>query len=378
MAMPLTARRLNRATLERQLLPQRASLPVVEAVRRLVALQAQEPASPYLALWSRLAPFDPVDLDRAFAEHTVLKATAMRRTLHALHPDDYPRFHEAMQPTLRGSRLGDRRFAALGITAADADAQLPRLLAYATTPRANADMEARVRDRLGTLPSPGAWWALRTYGPFIHAPTGGPWSFGPRPSYLAAPEQRRSGDVDASLRYLVRRYLEGFGPASVPDIARFALIERSRARAALRAMDDVVALVGPDGTELFDVPGAPMPAEDAPAPPRLLPMWDSILLAYADRVRVIPREYQRLVTRVNGDVLPTLLVDGYVAGVWRPHDGGIEVRAFHELPDDAWAGLEEEAAALVALLAPRDRNVYGRYAHWWRSMPGEQVRILGG
>src|SRR3990172_260014 len=97
------------------------------------------------------------------------------------------------------------------------------------------------------------------------------------------------------------------------------------AREALQSLAGTVeSLEGPDGAELFDVPGGLLPPEDSPAPPRLMAMWDSTLLAYADRSRIIPPDYRQLVTRNNGDVLPTLLVDGYVAGVWRPVKDGIE------------------------------------------------------
>ena len=107
-------------------------------------------------------------------------------------------------------------------------------------------------------------------------------------------------------------------------------------------------------------------------------MWDSILLAYADRGRVIPPAYQALVTRTNGDVLPTVLVDGYVAGVWRAVREGIEVTAFHPLPGDTWQGLAREARALVPFLAARDPEVYRRYHHWWARLPRAEVRLLPG
>ena len=107
-------------------------------------------------------------------------------------------------------------------------------------------------------------------------------------------------------------------------------------------------------------------------------MWDSILLAYADRSRVIPPDYRRSLIHQNGDVLPSLLVDGYVAGVWRPVEGGIEATAFHKLSDETWDGLAAEAAALVAFLADRDPNVYRRYAHWWKTLPSAEVRVLPG
>jgi hypothetical protein len=106
-------------------------------------------------------------------------------------------------------------------------------------------------------------------------------------------------------------------------------------------------------------------------------MWDSTLLAYADRSRVIPPDYRRLVTQNNGDVLPTLLVDGYVAGAWRPVEDGVEATAFRALPEAAWEGLESEARALGAFLADRERAVYRRYAHWWDGLPSAEVRVLG-
>ena len=376
--MPLTARRLNRATLGRQLLLAREPLDVAAAVRRLAALQAQEAASPYVALWNRLAGFDPADLDAAYADRTVVRATLLRITSHAVHAEDYPAFHNAMVPSLRASRLHDRRFTSSGLTIADADALLPHLLEFATQPRVKAEVEDLLEARLGDR-NPRAWWALRTFAPLWHAPTGGPWSFGPRSSFVAAPVQLPPEDQDASIQWLLRRYLEAFGPATVADFAQFTLLTRAVARDALGALaGELERLEGPDGAELFDVPGGPLPAEDTPAPPRLLPMWDSILFAYFDRSRVIPPDYRRLVIRNNGDALPTLLVDGYVAGVWRPVEGGIEAAAFHRLPEAAWTGLAAEAAALTAFLAGRDPAVYRRYRHWWDKLPSAEVRVLAG
>jgi hypothetical protein len=376
--MQLTARRLTLATLGRQLLLRREPLGVVDAVRRVVALQAQEPASPYIALWNRVAAFDPADLDRAFVERAVVKATLMRITLHAVGAADYPVAHEAMQPSLRASRLFDRRFTDTGLTSADADALIAPTLDLLAQPRTNADVEAWLAARPDGPVDPRAWWALRTYGPFVHAPTGGPWTFGRRPAYVAAADRPRSGDPEAALRSLVLRYLDGFGPATVADIGQFALVPRSRVRAALAGLEGTVArLEGPDGAALFDVPDGLLPPDDTPVPPRLMAMWDSTLLAYADRGRVIPPAYRARVIRTNGDVLPTLLVDGHVAGVWRPVERGIEATAFHEVSDDTWAALELEAQGLRAFLGPREPAVYGRFARWWRALPGADVRVLG-
>jgi hypothetical protein len=358
------------------LLLRREPLEVVDAVRRVVALQAQEAASPYIALWNRLATFDPADLDAAFADHAVVKATLLRITLHAVHAEDYPAFHNAMLPSLRAARLTDRRFTTSGLSVADADALLPQLLEFAARPRTKAEVEDLLAARLGDR-KPHLWWALRTFAPLLHVPTGGPWSFDSRSSFVAAGTKLGPEAQDESVQRLVRRYLGAFGPASVQDFAQFTMLRRPVVLQALRALAGrVEQLEGPDGATLFDAPGAPLPAEDTPAPPRLLPMWDSILLAYSDRSRVIPPDYRRLVTRDNGDVLPTLLVDGYVAGVWRPVEGGIQATAFHRLSEEAWTGLAAEAGALVAFLADREPIVYRRYAHWWTTLPSAEVRLL--
>ena len=142
--MALTARQLNRATLGRQLLLRRERLAVVDAVRRVAALQAQEAASPYIGLWNRLADFDPADLDAAFAERTVVKASLVRITLHAVHAEDYPAFHDAMVSSLRASRLYDGRFTEAGLSIADIDALLPRLLEFLAEPHSKAEIEAMI------------------------------------------------------------------------------------------------------------------------------------------------------------------------------------------------------------------------------------------
>ena len=376
--MRLSLRRLNRALLARQLLLDRAPLGVEDAVDRLVALQAQEPASPYLALWGRLDSFDPTALDRAFAGYRVVKGTSVRMTLHAVGAADHAPFHEAMQPSLRPARLLDRRFRVAGLSPEQADALIPEVLEFTAEPRTNAAMEAWMDARLGVLPRPGVWWALKTYGPFIHAPTGGPWSFGPRPSYLAARDLARVGDPDLALKHLVRRYLEGFGPATVADVAQFAQVHRPRVRKALASIaSQVVEVAGPDGQVMYDVPGGPLPAEDTPAPARLLPMWDSTLLAHADRGRILPEPLRRHIIRRNGDTLPVLLVDGLVTGVWRAVPEGIEATALVPLSGEAWTALDAEAASLRQLLLKREPLVYSRYTRWWSTLPAAEVRILG-
>lgn len=374
---PLTERRLNRATLARQLLLERGALDVPAAVRQVVGLQAQEAASPYIALWARVRDLDAAQVDRAFADGSIVKASLMRLTLHAVVAEDYRPFHEAMQPSLQGSRLYDRRFTVAGVSVGEVEALLPEVLAFAGEPRTNADVEAWLGERLGADTGRQVWWALRTFAPLRHAPVGTPWSFAYRPAYRAAPPPHDRPDPEGALATLIRRYLEGFGPASVADVAQFAMITRARVKAAVESMGDgLVRVPGSGGKHLLDVPGGLLPDEDVPAPPRLLPMWDSTLFSYDDRSRIIPPEYRRVLIRTNGDTLSTLLVDGRVAGVWRLAGEGIEATAFEPLREDAWDGLATEARSLLAFLGDRDPKLYSRYARWWTQLPVAERRLL--
>ena len=373
----MDARLLNRATLERQLLLEREKLDVSEAVRRVVGLQAQEPVSPYLALWNRIEGFDPADLESAFEERHIVKAPLLRITLHAVAREDYPTFHQAMLSTLRAARLNDRRFRASGLSIEEADALVPGLVEFARQPRTAEEIQ-RELDRLHGNPlHERVWWALKTYAPLTRAPTGGPWSFGRDLVFEAAPDDPRPERL-AAIRALFTRYLAGFGPASVEDFAHFVLHRRATVREALEEGDDdeFVIREGPDGRPLYDLAEASLPDPETPSPVRLLGMWDNVLLAYVDRSRVIPDEYRPLVTRRNGDVLPALLVDGHVAGVWRPVEEGIEVTAFHSLDRDVWDQIEAEAQSVAAWLRERQEGVYRRYHRWWDQLPDDDVRVL--
>ncbi len=377
--MTITPRALNRATLARQLLLERQPITVTDAMRNIVALQAQQAESPYIALWNRLAGFDGSALDEAFTNHDLVKATLMRLTLHAVHGEEYRIFREAMEPTLRAARLNELRQHA-NLDAAEADALIAGLLDHAGTPRTSAEIKAWLEEQTGTPPDPFVMSRIRGYAPLVHAPTHQHWSFGPHPSHVAAPAQPALTDPDApahGLQALVLRYLEGFGPATIPDIAQFALVQRARVKDAIAALgNQVVQLEGTGKPPLFDIPGGLLPDEEMPAPPRLMAMWDSVLLAYHDRSRVIPPEYRKMLIRNNGDVLPGLLVDGYIAGVWRTVEGGIEATAFHPLPDEVWEQLGAEARELASFLAGRSTPIYTRYNRWWEKLPTEAERRM--
>lgn len=366
-------RQLNRATLARQMLLERQRMPVVDAVRRLLAVQAQEPASPYVALWNRLHDFDPAGLDTAFGSLEVVRAPLLRLTLHAVAADDLPVVRLAMRPALRAAALLDRRFTSSGLSVADADRLADDLVAFAAVPRTREEILAH----LGPGLPPGVWRALRLIAPLIRAPDEQPWSFERAGRFVARPDDGPDLDPDAATQRLIVRYLRAFGPASPRDFAQFTMLRRAHTRAAWdRVRADLVTMQDPRGTTLFDLPDRPLPDGDVPAPPRLLPMWDAVLLAYADRGRVLPDAVRAHLIRRNGDVLPAVLVDGFAAGAWRHVDGGIEVASFQALDDEVWDGLVREARALSSLLNPRDGGTYGRFGHWWATLPIVQsVRV---
>ena len=314
-----TREALTHETMVRQGLATRRSVGVTDAVRSVLALQAQEPAAPYLALWNRIEHFDPADLDRALADGAIVKASLFRFTLHAVAADDIAWVRAAMQ-----SRVIDAGYRGIleevGLTADRLDELLERLSAVMALPHDNTEME-RVLTEL--VPESGdharLWSALRVVA-FRHAPTADLWSFGRRPAFL--PCTVAHDDEPAAVAELVRRYLMAFGPATLADMAGFTILKRSTLRQSVASMDDVVAVPGPKGSQLLDLWGNELrpDAERSPLPPRLLGMWDSVLLAYEDRSRVIPDEHRPHVIRRNGDVLPTVLVDGLVvvSGGLRP------------------------------------------------------------
>ncbi len=362
------------------MLLQRESLPVPEAVRRLVALQAQHAASPYVALWNRLEGFDPAAMDAAFVAGDLVKATLLRLTLHAVHGDDHATYREAMESRIRGGWIGEERMRQLDSAAGgDLAGLISDLMAFTAEPRTGAEVDAWLQPRLVGDPDPELVQLLRGYSPLAHAPLGQTWTFGHRASWQAPRSVPRLDDPEAETAaqaQLIRRFLAGFGPATIPDMATFTILTRTRLKDVVARMDDLVQLDGPGRAPYYDLPEMALADEGLAAPPRLMAMWDSVLLANHDRSRILPPDYRKLVIRVNGDVLPTVLVDGYVAGLWRTVDDGVQVMMFHDVPDETWPALEGEARSLLAMLADREPGVYRRYDHWWTRLPDFETRVL--
>ncbi len=375
--MAWTSETLTHETMVRQGLSSRRALGVRDAVRSALALQAQEPAAPYLALWNRVDGFDAVDLDRAVADGTVVKASLFRFTLHAIEAGDVGWARAAMRSRARDAGYFDV-LDDIGLGANRVAEILEHLSSVMAEPHDNAALERVLAEFVPEAADPARLWsALRIVGAFRNAPTTDPWSFGRRPAYL--PCTVAADDEPAATAELVRRYLAAFGPANVADLSQFTILKRSALREVIESMADIVSVPGPNGSQLLDVnDGAPRPeADPSPLPPRLLGMWDNVLLAYSDRSRVIPDEHRAHVIRRNGDVLPTVLVDGLVRGVWRTASDVIEIRALEPLDDATLASLDDEARDLRRFLADRDPTVFSRFGRWWDRLPDGPTITVG-
>jgi hypothetical protein len=333
-----TTRELNRATLARQLLLERSRLSVPKAVERVAAMQAQAPNSPYVGLWSRLEGFDRPKLTRALERRRVTRSTLFRITVHLVAATDQPAFARLNHEQWREDFLRE------GLPYDDLVSRVERLAENETF--TYADLEAAMPE-LGERRH-----RVRCFAPLVHVPPSGTWGK-PRIRLTTAKRwlDRAIPSSGEAAKHLVRSYLRAFGPATRADLQLFSHLRAATLDSALQSLEgEVRRFEDEEGRTLLDVPRAPLPSADTPAPVRFLPKWDAILLSHKDRSRVLPPEYQRAVIN-GGDVKETFLVDGLVAGTWRHRQGRIELDPFAPLPARARRELEAEGRRLAAFLA---------------------------
>ena len=333
----LTLRELNRALLERQMLLKRKRLGVQEAVERLCALQAQYSLSPYIALWSRLTGFQREQLTRALEGREVVKSTLFRITLHITSARDYPYFAAAFLP------------AAQEMTARVTPEQTAKLSrkvhAASKKPLTHEQLEALAAEEMGGR------WRTRILAPLLHLPPSGTWRFWGTPTLLGMKTWLGVDlpDREEGAKRIVERHLAAFGPATQQDLLRFAGVRVGDLRPGLEQLE-LRAFRDERGRKLLDLPRAPLPDGETPAPIRFLPKWDSSILAYAppERTRILPEKFRSTVIRKNGDVLPTVLVDGFVAATWNiDRKRGLEIEPLRRLTKAERAEIDEEGERLV-------------------------------
>jgi hypothetical protein len=352
----LTRRDLNRAFLARQLLLARVTGPPADAIEQVAGLQAQLPRPPFIGLWSRLRGFDRAALVAAVLDRRIVRVTAMRGTLHLLSARDYRAWRGVLQPAL------DR-----GLEAIIGPARTQMDLAAAETEmrtflgRQPATFDT-IRDHLAPrFPSVNVRhlaYALRLTLPLVQVPHGEQtWGYPGAAGFTLADRwlKARVSTAAASPNALVRRYLAAFGPAAVTDAQAWSgLPKLAPVFDALR--DELVSFRDERKRELFDLPDAPRPDADTPAPVRLVPDWDNVLLGHQDRSRVIADEHRARVSTRNLQVLATFLVDGMVAGSWSIARKGkaatLAMVPFVKIAKKDQTALRAEAEALLAFAEP--------------------------
>jgi len=349
----LTVRALNRATLERQSLLRRVSVPVPEMLERLVGMQAQTPHTAYIGLWTRLEAFRPEDLSERLVDRSVVRLALMRSTIHLVTARDAWGIRPLVQPVLDRGQQGQFGKRLAGV---DMDAVVEMGRAYVDDePRTFKALGDHLLTRWPDRDRMGLEQAVRTAVPLIQVPPRGLWGrSGPIAhtsigAWLGAPP----ADL-LTLDALILRYLGAFGPASVMDAQAWCgltklgeVFERLRQR--------LVTFADERGRELFDLPEAPRPDPDTPAPPRFLYDFENLLLSYADRSRAIRPDLPRPVGSTTQESLSTFTLDGFVAGTWGVHrerDGATAVISpLRPISNAERSALSGEAMGLLAFLA---------------------------
>lgn len=344
----LTRRELNRATLARQLLLERSSIPLLDAIGNLAGLQAQNPTDHYIGLWSRLTGFDPMAASSALEEREVVRAQLMRATIHLVTSADYPYMAGATAPVLE--RVFHSTPFARNTAGLDRDQLLStgRQLLEAN-PHTRAELARALAGRWPDADAPSLAQAVTYLLPVVQIPPRGMWRRKGQARWAMAREWLGVEPVPgAAPDDLILRYLAAFGPATVTD---------ARTWANLGGLADVFDRLRPrlltfrdeEGRQLFDLPDAPRPHPDTPAPVRFLPEFDNVLLSHADRRRVFSG-------LSPAGRLGNLLVDGFLAGQWKRSEERaralIEVGVAPGLTKTALSEVEAEASRLARFLAP--------------------------
>jgi len=353
-AQPLTQRALNRATLARQLLLERSTMPVPAAVEHLVGLQAQTPHTWYVGLWARLADLDAASVGAMLVDRGLVRIALMRSTIHLVTAPDALRLREVMQPVLVRSFSGQFGKHLVGVDQEELAAAGRRILEE--QPMMFSQLGRALAEHFPGRDEASLAQAIRARVPLVQVPPRGVWGA----SGLAAHTTLDSWlagqtELTIALDDLVLRYLGAFGPATVKDIQAWSGLTRLR-EVTDRLGDRLVRLHHTDGHELLDLPDAPRPNPGAPAPVRFLYDYDNLLLSHADRSRFGGQADVEGLYSEHGPVPGPVLVDGLLRAGWRltrsRADATLVVRTSRPMPAATEDAVVQEGRALLDFLAP--------------------------
>ena len=326
----LSQQELNRALLARQLLLERSTLSIPRALDRMGGIQNQYAPNAYIRLWSCLEGFRRDDLTRALERRTVVQGTLMRTTIHTVSAREYWLYATGLRRAAREWQLRvDKTSARVMRKRA---AMLRAALLSGPVRAKELDGRAGVWEDIVRVPPSGTWERRRAD------------LWGLAEQWI----ESRTFTEDDGFDHLVRSYLRGFGPAALDDISSWSgvparMLAPALERVRLRRLRDE------QGRELFDLPRAPLPPADTPAPVRFLPWWDAVLLVHARRTGLMPEEYRPIVfSTKNPPSVPTFLVDGRVAGAWHYDGGRVELEPYERLSRPTLRELREEGERLAA------------------------------
>jgi hypothetical protein len=352
----LSRRALNRATLDRQLLLRRHDLPIEVALEHLVGMQAQQPNAPYVGLWSRLDAFRHETLGALVAERRAVRVSLMRATIHLVTARDCLRLRPVLQPALErdvypNTTYGGHRLAGL---------DMPALFAagrelVAERPLTNAQLRNALAPLWPDRDPAALAYAVRVLVPMVHVPPRGIWQrTGPIAMTTVEAWLGRSVDDAAEPDSMILRYLAAYGPSSVADAQTWSRLTGLR-EVFERLRSQLITFRDASGRELFDLPDAPRPDPDTPAPPRFLPEYDNVLLAHADRSRFVDDGLRRLVAQERL-VVGSVLVDGRADATWTTEREDSEhrlvIRPRVPMSVAVREAVAEEGARLQAFIAP--------------------------
>jgi Winged helix DNA-binding domain len=339
----LTERELNRGLLERQFLLTRKRMSLPKTLESIGGIQAQYAPSMYIGLWSRLEGFERDALTRALERRTVVQGTLMRVTIHLVSASDYWPMSAGIRDARKKAWLDGRR-ARVG------EADVRRA---AATVRKRLKAGAHGRTELMEGMDNTLFNGANVWLDVVRVPPAGTWERRRADLYALAEDWLPPSDATAveGRRLLIRRYLQGFGPAPPKEIADWAGLKVQPVNEALEQLE-LRRFRDQKGGLLVDLPRAPLPSADTSAPVRFLPTWDATLLVHARRTQILPEEHRAKVFNTKTpQSVPTFTVDGQVAGTWRYDKGKVTLSPFGRLSKQVRAEVDAEAERLRTLHA---------------------------
>ena len=349
----LGLRALNRATLARQMLLRRSGMPVPDAVEALVGLQAQTTHSWYVGLWTRLEDLAPEAVGGMLEERRLVRVALMRSTIHLVTAEDCVALRPLVQPVIERSVRGQFGRRLEGLDREEVTAAARALVEE--QPRTFSALARLLDERFPGRDAFAMGQAVRAWIPLVQVPPRGVWGKSGRALHTSVEAWLgRAPSSGSSLEVLVLRYLAAFGPATVKDMQAWSGLTRLR-EVIDRLRPRLAAFRDERGAELFDLPDAPRPDPDTPAPPRFLYDYDNLLLSHADRTRVITSDYYEQGFTRDGSMPSIALLDGFTGATWKieRHRGmaTLTIRPFARVSDKDTEALTEEGVRLLAFVA---------------------------